>query len=65
MDVDGQDSKPTRPPQSIPIRRTDSEMGKPVAIPMRSRQSSSNGAPEEGVSLQKVTDPQWDHEAML
>ncbi len=66
MDVDSQDAKPSHPQlQSIPIRRTDSDTGRPVAIPMRSRQSSTNGAPEEGVSLQKVTDPQWDHEAML
>ena len=66
MDVDGEESKPSQKQlQSIPIRRTDSDMGKPMAIPMRSRQSSTNGVPEEGISLQRVTDPQWDHEAML
>ena len=66
MDVDGEDSKSSQSQlQSIPIRRTDSDTGRPVAIPMRSRQSSTNGVPEEGISLQKVTDPQWDHEAML
>lgn len=66
MDVDGEESKPVNAPlQSVPIRRTDSDMGRPMAIPMRSRQSSTNGMPEEGLSLQKVTDPQWDHEATL
>merc|ERR1712230_171119 len=48
--------------QSIPIRRTDSDMGKPMAIPMRSRQSSTNGTGDER-GLSKVTDPQWDHDA--
>jgi serine/threonine protein kinase SCH9 len=66
MDVDGDESKPANPRlESIPIRRTDSDMGRPMAIPMRSRQSSTNGMPEEGVQLQKVVDPQWDHEATL
>ncbi|EXJ82909.1 AGC/AKT protein kinase [Capronia epimyces CBS 606.96] len=63
MDIDDDDRKgPVAALQSIPIRRTDSDMGKPMAIPMRSRQSSSNGAAEDR-PLTKVTDPQWDHEA--
>lgn len=65
MDVDGDERKgPVAALQSIPIRRTDSDMGKPMAIPMRSRQSSTNGAGEDR-PLTKVTDPQWDHEATL
>lgn len=65
MDVDGEDRKgPVSALQSIPIRRTDSDMGKPMAIPMRSRQSSTNGTGDER-GLSKVTDPQWDHEATL
>ena len=65
MDVDGDDPKgPVAALQSIPIRRTDSDMGKPMAIPMRSRQSSTNGAGEDR-GLAKVTDPQWNHSAML
>lgn len=65
MDVDEDDRKGSVAQlQSIPIRRTDSDMGKPMAIPMRSRQSSTNGTGEER-GLDKVTDPQWDHEAML
>lgn len=65
MDVDSEDKKPVVPNLSaVPIRRTDSDMGKPMAIPMRSRQSSTNGM-DENSGLEKVTDPQWDHEATL
>ncbi|KAK5193238.1 Serine/threonine-protein kinase [Exophiala xenobiotica] len=63
MDVDGDDRKgPVGALQSVPIRRTDSDMGKPMAIPMRSRQSSTNGTGDER-GLSKVTEPQWDHDA--
>lgn len=63
MDLDDDDRKgPVASLQSIPIRRTDSDMGKPMAIPMRSRQSSTNG---EDRGLTKVSDPQWNHEAIL
>jgi protein-serine/threonine kinase len=65
MDVDDDDQKgPVAQLSSVPIRRTDSDMGKAMAIPMKSRQSSTNGTGEEH-GLNKVTDPQWDHEAML
>ena len=61
MDVD---SDGPRRPQ--PMQRSDSELGRPMAIPMRSRQSSTNGLSDEsGRTLNKVTDPQWDHEALL
>ncbi|KAK4941635.1 Serine/threonine-protein kinase [Elasticomyces elasticus] len=64
MDVDGDDRKgPVSALQSIPIRRTDSDMGKPMAIPMRSRQSSTNGQSGDERGLGKVSDPQWNHEA--
>lgn len=62
MEVDSDAKGPVASLQSIPIRRTDSDMGKPMAIPMRSRQSSTNG---EDRPLDKVTDPQWDREANL
>lgn len=62
MEVDSDAKGPVASLQSIPIRRTDSDMGKPMAIPMRSRQSSTNG---EERPLDKVTDPQWDREANL
>lgn len=66
MDVDSDESKgPVGALQSIPIRRTDSDMGKkPMAIPMRSRQSSTNGTGDDR-GLTRVTDPQWDHDATL
>ncbi|OCT47061.1 Serine/threonine-protein kinase sck1 [Cladophialophora carrionii] len=65
MDVDEDDRKgAVSQLSSVPIRRTDSDMGKPMAIPMKSRQSSTNGNGEER-GLSKVTDPQWDHEAMF
>lgn len=49
-----------------PMQRTDSEARRAMAIPMRSRQSSTNGVNDEsGRALNKVTDPQWDHEALL
>jgi len=52
----------------LAIRRTDSDSGKPMAIPMRSRQSSNNGVSsdprEEGV-FKEVTDPEWEHEAVF
>ncbi|EHY53500.1 Serine/threonine-protein kinase SCH9 [Exophiala dermatitidis] len=63
MDVDDDERKgPVAALQSIPIKRTDSDMGKPMAIPMRSRQSSTNGNGDDR-QMEKVTDPQWDHEA--
>ncbi|KAJ5536998.1 Serine/threonine-protein kinase SCH9 [Penicillium frequentans] len=45
---------------------SDAEAGRPMAIPMRSRQSSNNSAfegAEKGKSL--VTDPHWDHAAVF
>lgn len=50
------------------MRRTDSEMGKPMAIPMRSRQSSNSGMssdPRENDTFKEVTDPKWEHDAIL
>ena len=52
----------------LAIRRTDSDMGKPMAIPMRSRQSSNSGTssdPRENGTLKEVTNPKWEHDAIL
>lgn len=52
----------------LAIQRADSDSGKPMAIPMRSRQSSNNGTssdPREDGSLKDVTNPKWEHEAIL
>lgn len=65
MDVDNADKKQPPPSlSSVPIRRTDSDTGRPMAVPMRSRQSSTNGQDGDR-GMDKVTDPQWDHEATL
>jgi len=65
MDVDNADKKQPPPSlSSVPIRRTDSDMGRPMAVPMRSRQSSTNGQDGDR-GMDKVTDPHWDHEATL
>lgn len=52
---------------SVPIRRTDSDSGRPVAIPMKSRQSSNNSQMDnhDQRNSTQVTDPQWNHEAVL
>ncbi|KAJ4377642.1 Serine/threonine-protein kinase [Neocucurbitaria cava] len=50
------------------MRRTESEMGRPMAIPMKSRQSSNSGHssdPRENGGLEEVTDPKWEHEAIF
>jgi len=65
MDLDNEEKKPSTPNlSSVPVRRTDSDMGKAMAVPMRSRQSSTNGL-DENRGLDKVTDPHWDHQATL
>lgn len=52
----------------LSIRRTDSDMGRPMAIPMRSRQSSNSGVssdPRENGTFKEVTNPKWEHDAIL
>ena len=54
--------------RSMPIRRSASDMGRSMGVPMKSRQSSHasttsrDSNPSNG---QEVTDPVWDHEATL
>ena len=53
---------------SVPIQRTDSDSGRPLAIPMKSRQSSNNSQMDNNHDQKnsaQVTDPQWNHEAVL
>jgi hypothetical protein len=71
MDVDEDNGGPKKGRKeqlsSMPIRRSDSDMGKPMSILMKSRQSSNNSN-TDGHDQQQgatVTDPQWAHEAML
>ena len=71
MDVDDQDKEHKKDRKetlsSMQMKRTDSDTGRPLAIPMKSRQSSNNsnmdGQEQKDANL--ITDPQWDHEAML
>lgn len=58
---DGEEEKKRRQMES------DAEAGRPMAIPMRSRQSSHNSAldGDHYKGRMPVTDPHWDHEAVL
>lgn len=60
------DSKKGRPPMQM--KRTESQMNHPMAIPMKSRQSSNSGHssdPRDNGSLEEVTAPKWEHEAIF
>lgn len=60
------ESKKGRPPMQM--KRTESQMNHPMAIPMKSRQSSNSGHssdPRENSSIEEVTCPKWEHEAIL
>jgi hypothetical protein len=55
-------------PAAMQMKRTESEIGRPMAIPMKSRQSSNSGHssdPRESGSMEEVSDPKWEHEAIL
>ena len=52
----------------VPVSRSGSDMGRSIAIPMKSRQSSTTSQSEQKKFRKgncQVTDPRWDHEAML
>lgn len=58
------------PRRAVPIKRNASDMGgKPMAIPMRSRQSShtsmTSRRSDSSSSGLEVTDPVWNHDAVL
>lgn len=61
------DGRATSPRRTVPIRRTASDVGKAMAIPMRSRQSShtSMHSQHSNPNGEEVTDPVWNHEALL
>lgn len=65
---DDEEATASPPVGGIPISRQGSDSGKAMAIPMRSRQSSSTSLTERG-DLKKprkmVTEPKWDTEAVL
>ena len=51
----------------MPIKRSGSDMGRSIAIPMKSRQNSTTSLNDQkGLKTGKqVTDPKWEHEATL
>lgn len=51
----------------VPINRSGSDIGRSIAIPMKSRQSSTTSLTDQKnfKAGRQVTDPKWDHEAML
>ena len=52
---------------AVPIKPFAGEMGRSMAIPMKSRQSSTTSLSDQKAfkSGRQVTDPKWDHEAIL
>ncbi|XPS73511.1 Non-specific serine/threonine protein kinase [Ascochyta lentis] len=57
------DTKGRRGPMQM--RRTESEMQRPMAIPMKSRQSSNSGNSSDARddTFEETTNPTWEHEA--
>ncbi|EMR71006.1 putative serine threonine-protein kinase sck1 protein [Eutypa lata UCREL1] len=61
---------PPIPTGSVPIQRQGSDSGRPMAIPMRSRQSSNTSITDYNTfrsrdSRKSFTNPKWDAEAVL
>lgn len=56
-----------QPIGGVPIKKSGSDMGRSMAIPMKSRQSSTASLSDQKVfkNGRLITDPQWDHVALL
>lgn len=68
LDVDNEEPKGKEDSLgSVPIKRSGSDMGRAMAIPMKSRQSSTTSLSDQKnfKNGRQVTSPKWDHEAML
>ena len=52
---------------ALPIQRSTSDTGRSMAIPMKSRQSSTTSLSDQKTfrNGKQVTDPKWEHEAIL
>jgi protein-serine/threonine kinase len=52
---------------AVAMQRSNSDSGRPMAIPMKSRQSSNNSLMDshDRKRLDQVTDPLWNHDAVL
>ncbi|KFY28718.1 hypothetical protein V493_02801 [Pseudogymnoascus sp. VKM F-4281 (FW-2241)] len=68
-DDDDEEATISPPPGGIPISRQPSDSGRPMAIPMKSRQSSNTSDPEprdfKVKSRRSMTNPKWDTEAVF
>ena len=55
-----------QPISGVPIRVSNGEMGRSIAIPMKSRQSSTTSLKDQKeFKSGRITDPVWNHEAVL
>lgn len=68
-DTDENEDPTSSPMGGIPITRTGSDSGRPMAIPMKSRQSSNTSLSEyrdfKSKGRKSMTNPKWDTEAVL
>ncbi|KAL8996279.1 MAG: hypothetical protein Q9169_004165 [Polycauliona sp. 2 TL-2023] len=55
------------PSGGVPLNRSGSDVGRSMAIPMKSRQSSTTSLSDQRTfkAGRQVTDPKWNHEAMF
>ncbi|KAI9840379.1 MAG: hypothetical protein M1838_004078, partial [Thelocarpon superellum] len=67
VDMDRDDDGVRDDVGGVPIRRSGSDMGRAIAIPMKSRQSSNTSLSDqkEFRSGRTLTDPRWDHDAVF
>ena len=68
VEMDNEEPKGKEDPLgSVPIKRSGSDMGRAMAIPMKSRQSSTTSLSDQKSfkNGRQVTSPKWDHEATL
>ncbi|KAI9803023.1 MAG: hypothetical protein M1825_002256 [Sarcosagium campestre] len=67
MDMDDEESSHRDDVGPVAIRRSGSDMGRAMAIPMKSRQSSTTSLSDhkEFKESKYLTDPKWDHEAVF
>ena len=69
--TDGTDKEKEEPKDisfgGMPIKRSGSDMGRSIAIPMKSRQNSTTSLSDQRNSKgdKQVTDPKWEHEVTL
>jgi protein-serine/threonine kinase len=69
VEEDGDQGATSSPMGGIPIMRSGSDSGRPMAIPMKSRQSSNTSLSDyrdfKIKGRRSMTNPKWDTEAVL